>query len=177
MQTYSFPVNTSVLLTIIMHSRPFSVPRGCKHRPLLLGTAAINSHNSLSFYCLLLCVCIEEGLSATADAECFKHTNKSPLSLSPSHILPQLKPTHSFVMRRKRGSRSQSRLVWSCRLNISKSVMTPLSLLRGKNNRMEEFFFFSFFRQLHNSRIADAKATDKNMPIKVVLADIGIYFN
>lgn len=127
-------VNTSVLLNIIMYSRPFSAPRGCKHRPLLLGMATINSHISLSFYCLLLCVCIEEGLSATADAEWFKHTNKSPLSLSPSHLLPQLKPTHSFVMRRKWGSSSQSRLVWSCRLSISKSVMTPLSLLRGKNN-------------------------------------------
>ncbi len=128
-----------------MHSRPFSVPPGCKHRPLLLGAATINSHNSLSFYCLLLCVCIEEGLSATADAERFKHTNKSPLSLSPSHLLPQLKPTHSFVMRRKWGSSSQSRLVWSCGLSISKSVMTLLSLLRAKNNQMEQFFFsFSF---------------------------------
>lgn len=95
------PVNTSVLLTIIMHRRPFSLPRGCKHRPLLLQTATINSHNSLSFHCLLLCACIEEGLSATADARCFKRTNKSPLL---SFSIPSLASTqtHTFFCNEKK---------------------------------------------------------------------------
>jgi len=63
--------------------------------------ATIKSHNSSSFYCLLLCVCVEEGLGPTADAELFKHTNKSPpLSFSiPSLASAQ---THTFFCNEKK---------------------------------------------------------------------------